>query len=350
MSLILTTLMSICFVAGKSGGHLIPCTTKAEQLLEQNQTVCLFSSGSELDEQILSKHPKIKHLCPITLDDVPEKWWNYPKFLCKIGYYFFSCLYHLYQIKPVKVISFGGLVSVPVCSAAQCLKIPVELHELNVEPGKAINFIARFNPEVHVYFSETARYFPKHRVVFAEYPIRFTEQDKILDRKQLYEKFTLDPNKKTILVLGGSQGSISLNKLIKEFVIQNPEIKNSLQIIHQTGIQDPENYATFYKKYGIDSFVCSFYSELEDFYNLADLLISRAGSGTIFEARFFKVPTIIIPHETTYTRHQILNAESMMHTYPEQFFMIREQNCSAQVLSQAIKKGLSIEKGPQKTL
>lgn len=342
MSLILKTVMTICFVAGKSGGHLIPCTTKAQQLLQENKEVCLFSSGSKLDKQILDKHHRIKQLCPTRLQDVPQKIWEYPLFLCKMGYYFCSCLYHLHQMQPQKIISFGGLVSVPVCLAGKILGIPVELHELNVEPGRAINFTAKFNKEVHIYFPESADYFPKHKTILDQYPIRFTDQDKVFNKTKLAAQFKLNPNKKTILILGGSQGSISLNQLIKEYIKGNPELKDEIQIIHQTGAQDPEDYGNFYKNHGFSAFVCTFYSNLEDFYNLANIIICRAGSGTIFETRFFKKPAIVIPHETNYTTHQILNAESMMRSYPGQFFMTREKNCSIQLLSEKIQTMLQI--------
>ena len=335
--LILKTVATICFVAGKSGGHLIPCTTKAQQLLQKNYKVCLFSAGSELDKQILNKHPKIKQLCPTELENIPQEWWKLPWFLCKVGYYFCTSCYFLYKIKPEKIVSFGGLVSVPVCLAGKLLGIPLELHELNVEPGRAINFSARFTNNIHIYFPESAQYFPKHNTILDQYPIRFTEKDTEFDRETLAKQFNLDPQKQTILILGGSQGSVSLNQIIKSYVLENPEIVDQIQIIHQTGAQDSEDYADFYKKQGITAHVCSFYSALENFYNLSDLIICRAGSGTIFETRFFKKPAIVIPHETTSTKHQILNAESMMRSYPGQFFMVREKDCSTKLLTEKIK-------------
>ena len=336
-SLILKTIGIICFVAGKSGGHLIPCTTKAQQLLQENYSVCLFSSGSELDKQILDKHPKITHLCPAELENIPPEWWRKPWFFCTFCYYFCRSCYELYKMKPQKIVSFGGLVSVPVCLAGKVLGIPLELHELNVEPGRAINFTAQFTNSVHIYFPESAAHFPKHTTILDQYPVRFTEQDKQFNKKELSKKFNLDPQKKTLLILGGSQGSITLNQLIKSFIEEHPELTDKIQIIHQTGAQDSENYTDFYHNQGVTAFVCPFYSHLEDFYNLSDIIICRAGAGTIFETRFFQKPAIVIPHETTSTTHQISNAESMMRSYPDQFFMTREQDCSVAMLTEKIK-------------
>lgn len=336
MSVILKTIATICFVAGKSGGHLIPCTTQAQQLLEENYKVCLFSAGSELDKKILNKHPEIEQICPVKLGNIPDQWWKLPWFCCKVGYYFCKTCYELYKRKPEKIISYGGLVSVPVCLAAKVTGIPIELHELNVEPGRAINFTAKLTNIVHIYFPESKHYFPKHKTVLETYPVRFTEQDKELDKTKLVEKFNLAPDKKTILILGGSQGSVSLNQLIKNYILDHPEVAETLQIIHQTGAQDSEDYAAFYKKNSVLAHVCTFYSHLEEFYNLANLVICRAGSGTIFETRFFEIPAIVIPHETNSTTHQILNAESMMRSYPDQFFMVREKNCTIELLAEKI--------------
>ena len=341
MSLVLKTIATICFVAGKSGGHLIPCITKAQQLLQENKQIALFSAGSELDYHILDKHPQIKHLCPFELENPPQQWWKMPWFLCKVGYYFCASCYQLYNMKPEKVVSYGGLVSVPVCFAAKLLCIPIELHELNVEPGRAIDLTAKLNKKVHIYFPETEKYLPDYETVLTQYPIRFTEADKQLRKADLYGKFNLDPNKKTILVLGGSQGSVSLNQIIKQFFVQNPFLRDEIQIIHQTGAQDPEDYEKTYAKLGVNSSVWTFYSHLEEFYTVSDLVICRAGSGTIFETRFFEKPAIVIPHETTSTTHQILNAESMMRSYPDQFFMTREKDCSIELLTNKIKTMLN---------
>jgi UDP-N-acetylglucosamine--N-acetylmuramyl-(pentapeptide) pyrophosphoryl-undecaprenol N-acetylglucosamine transferase len=341
-SLIIKTVGIICFVAGRSGGHLIPCTTKAQQLLKEKYTVCLFSSGSELDKQIVEKHPDIHHICPVELENIPQKWWQFPGFLCRCCQYFCTTCLELYRMKPEKIVSFGGLVSVPVCLAGKLLGIPIELHELNVEPGRAINCTAQLTENVHIYFPETAASFPKHKIILDQYPIRFTEQNKQFDKEKLLQKFNLSPRKKTLLILGGSQGSISLNQLIKSSIESNPQVAREINIIHQTGAQDSENYTEFYRAQGISAFVCPFYSQLEDFYNLADLILCRAGAGTVFETRFFEKRAILIPHETTSTVHQISNAESMIRSYPDQFFMVREQNCTAKILAEKIQEMIQL--------
>ena len=98
--------MTICFVAGKSGGHLVPCITQAKELQKQHlQTqIYLFSSGSKLDHEIIDKEKKIQHIIPTHLENPPySQPWKLPWFACKTFWYFTKSLYHLYQINsPLK--------------------------------------------------------------------------------------------------------------------------------------------------------------------------------------------------------------------------------------------------------
>ncbi len=139
--------MTICFVAGKSGGHLVPCITQAKEFQNQhtNAKVYLFSSGSKLDHAIVDQQKDIDHIVPTNLDNPPYRQpWLLPWFCCKTLWYFTKSLYYLHTIKPQKVISFGGFVSVPTILAAKILGIPFEIYELNVEPGKATTFLSKF--------------------------------------------------------------------------------------------------------------------------------------------------------------------------------------------------------------
>src|SRR3989338_3408420 len=109
MSTITSALLILCFVAGKSGGHLLPCITQAEKVLQAHPSsqVYLFSSGTPLDTKIMEKHPKIEHYVPATLDGIPyKKPWLFPLFIYNFISYFTHSVYKLYNIKPAKIISF----------------------------------------------------------------------------------------------------------------------------------------------------------------------------------------------------------------------------------------------------
>ena len=230
--------MTICFVAGKSGGHLVPCITKAKEIQQQNNTaqIYLFSSGSKLDHAIIDKQKDIHHIVPTNLDNPPySQPWLLPWFLAKTVWYFSKSLYYLHTIKPQKVISFGGFVSIPMILAAKILKIPFEIYELNVEPGKATNFLSKFTDTIYVCFRSTTQYFPHKKCIYFEYPVRFTKEDLVADKTELLEKYNLKKDRTTFLILGGSQGSILLNEVFKNMIQDNPDIVSKIQVIHQTG-------------------------------------------------------------------------------------------------------------------
>lgn len=341
--LLLNTVMTICFVAGKSGGHLLPCITQAKQIHQQNPQSLLyvFTSGSQLDATILSKYPFVQQCIPTTLDNPPYgKPWLLPWFGLKTSWYFVKSLQKLWQIKPCKVISFGGFIAIPTCLAAKALGIPFELYELNVEPGKSTQFLSKFTDTVYICFDSTKHYFPTKKCIHFDYPIRFNAQDLIFDKDQLLKLYNFSENRRTLLILGGSQGSILLNQTIKELIQNYPELGTKIQIIHQTGASDPFDYASFYGMHHIPAHVFAFHDRLQDFYNLADLIISRAGAGSLFEIKFFGKSCIIIPHETANTNHQIKNVIELQHEFPNQFSIIKQSEFTANKLLENLHKVL----------
>ncbi len=344
MSAITTTALILCFVAGKSGGHLLPCITKAEKILHSDATsqVYLFSSGGELDEKIMQKHPAIEHYVPAIIDSIPYKQpWLFPLFIFNFGAYFFNSLYKLWNIKPAKIISFGGLNSIPVCLAGKILGIPFELYELNVQPGKAVKFLSYFTDTVYICFSQTAQYFKHKKCVLTTYPVRFTDADRTYNKEKLLDEWNLASNRKTILILGGSQGSLFVNQAIKNCLELDPKLADQIQIIHQIGINDQDDYKNFYEQHHIPAVVFAYNEQLQNFYNLADLIICRAGAGTLFEVEFFKKPCIIIPLQTDLNDHQLENAQAMADMHSDKFSVVLQQDCASH-LSESIKIKLFI--------
>ena len=344
MSTITSALLVLCFVAGKSGGHLLPCITQAEKVLKSDTTsqVYLFSSGTPLDTKIMEKHPKIEHYIPATLDSIPYKQpWLFPFFIYNFISYFTHSIYKLYCIKPAKIISFGGLNSIPVCLAGKILGIPFELHELNVEPGQAVKFLSYFTDTVYICFTQTADYFKSKKCIVAPYPIRFTDADKFYDKQKLLQEWNLSADRKTIVILGGSQGSVFVNQAIKSCLEHNEHLANNIQIIHQIGIHDQDNYKEFYQSHNIPAVVFAYNEQLQNFYNLADVIICRAGAGTLFEVDFFKKPCVIIPLQTDLNDHQLKNAYAMERMHPENFSVVL-QGDDLNILTQAIITKLNL--------
>ena len=123
----------------------------------------------------------------------------------------------------------GGYISLSVCLAARILHIPIDLFELNAVPGKAVTWLAPLARKIYVCFDQTKSFFKKEKVELTEYPIRFGSEDRI-PKASAQVQLGLDPWKVTLLVLGGSQGSRSINELIKKLFIDHPEFSFSVQV------------------------------------------------------------------------------------------------------------------------
>ncbi len=147
-----------------------------------------------------------------------------------------------------------------------------------------------------------------------------------VDKQTAQEHLEITAGKKTIVVLGGSQGSLFLNECMKHFVTNNAENFHNIHIIHQTGSSDSTDWNDFYTSHNVSAHVFSYHPHLAQIYAAADVIICRAGAGTLFEIKFFNKPCIIIPLMTHTTDHQVDNARAMSREYPELFYTLGQSS------------------------
>lgn len=314
----------IWFVAGISGGHIIPCLTMAQQLKKDfpKCKILFFSTNTPTDHAILEKNELIDTHVTLPLRRVPWSIAQYPRFIAHTVVSFLYSFYHLMRQRPDKIVSTGGLISIPVCFAAWILRIPIELYELNAIPGKALIKLAPLATRIFYCFDGTKNYLAQPFAERIAYPLRHTKQDKAYLQTDACKELGLNPLKKTICILGGSQGSLFLNNFIKEWATTNTA--EDIQIIHQTGPDSNTNWHAFYQDLGVSAYVFSFKRDIARCYQAADLIICRAGAGTIFEVAFFEKPCILIPLETSSTSHQIDNAYEISKEFPRQFAVLEQ--------------------------
>jgi UDP-N-acetylglucosamine--N-acetylmuramyl-(pentapeptide) pyrophosphoryl-undecaprenol N-acetylglucosamine transferase len=320
---------TICFVAGRSGGHLVPCLTQAAQIRQSSaeQTkIMLFSTDAALDKKIVSDYPWVDRYIPLRLDNIPyRKFWLWPLFILQLLNSLCTSFIELRKAQPSKVVSMGGFTTLPVCLAARILGIPIELYELNVVPGKAVTLLAPRAHVINIVFPETAFYF-KQPTTLVPYPIRFPESARHVSAADARTKIGLAADKKTVLILGGSQGSVFINSVMKKWIEQLPATQlNDLQVIHQTGHHDTTNWKALYAQHAIPALIFDFNTTIELCYRAADLIVCRAGAGTLFEVLFFGKQCITIPLETNTTLHQKDNACAMSTQHPELFTMLEQK-------------------------
>ena len=212
------------------------------------------------------------------------------------------------KLRPKLVIGFGSLSSVPGVLFAAMFRIPILIHEQNAVSGRANQFLARWANRIAISFPETQGKFNPEKIVWAGYPLRpaFWEVVRKPDREEARQKPF------TVLVLGGSQGAKHLNvAFLKALETLRAEERKNLAVIHNVGGDNLNEIRTTYQSLGIAAEVDAFSYEIAHQYRRADLVISRAGAGTIFELAAMGRAAILIPYPHAYA-HQKVNAERLM--------------------------------------
>lgn len=315
----------IAYVAGKSGGHIIPCITLMKQHYDDYHPL-FFTTDNLLDHSIIQKQaPHADHIALPLGFSYNNIWFAFPGLIWHVLVSFFTCITVFYKQKPERVITTGGLIAIPACFAAYCLRIPIDVYELNAIPGKASKLISIFATHMYVCFEQTRSYFNPSYTTVVPYPVRY--EYIAYDHNTTRSYYNLKTDIPTILILGGSQGSISLNKLVQQTLKHR---SCPIQVIHQTGSTDTIDWKTWYAKNNIHAHVFAYESNLAPLLATADVIICRAGAGTLFEVVFFKKPCITIPLEGLGDNHQLKNAYAMQQQY-NQCVVLRQSECEQNI-------------------
>ena len=298
--------MKFVIACGGTGGHLFPGLAVAEVLREQGHEVLLFVSEKEVDARALRAHPDLpsKKLPSIGLPSFfsPAMF----TFLCRLWESLRKCGRAYDVDRPHAVLGMGGFTSIAPLMAARRRGIPAFLHESNAIPGKANRLAARFCRAVLLGFEDCAKYFPKRPTRITGTPIRRELAANVPTREEARRALGLDPQRTTLLVMGGSQGAAGINRLMEDTSRSLEGVE--LQVVHLSGAQDGERMRSAYGAAGIPAAVLPFCDRMQDVYAAADLVVSRSGAASLTELSYFGLPSILIPFPHAAEDHQMLNA------------------------------------------
>ena len=309
--------MKIVFTGGGTGGHIFPLIAIIRELRKiSNEKFEFFYIGprDEFAQTFLS------------YEDVKIKWIICGKFrrylnlqsllqnlidFFKIPIGILQAFFYVFTINPDLIFSKGGYGSIPAVISGWILRVPIFLHESDIIPGLANRILAKFALEIFVSFPKTL-YIPQDKMVVVGNPIRL----ELLrgNKKEAMEYFKITREKPVILILGGSQGAQRINDKI--LTILNDLLEN-FELIHQTGVKnfkEVELEAEAIIKKELKKYYHPFpflkEEELKKAYSICDLIVARAGSGTIFEIAALGKPSILIPLPESAQDHQLENAYS----------------------------------------
>lgn len=209
--------------------------------------------------------------------------------------------------KPDVVIGTGGFASGPLLQMANLMHIPTVIQEQNSFPGITNKLLSKKANTICVAYENLERFFPKEKMILTGNPVR---QDLIAidsKRDEAIAYFNLDPNKKTLLVLGGSLGARRINQLIEK-ELDKIAVQN-VQVIWQCG----KLYFEDYKKYNTANVqVLAFVERMDLAYAAADIIVSRAGASSVSELCIVGKPVIFIPSPNVAEDHQTKNAKAIV--------------------------------------
>lgn len=233
----------------------------------------------------------------------------------------------LRRIKPDVIFSKGGFVSSPVVWAAKMKKIPVIIHESDMTPGLANRLSMPFARKICYTFPETSKHIPEDKGVFTGLPVRTSllKGDVALGRRLC----GFMDSKPVVVVIGGSQGSVYVNTVVREALKALTPGFNVCHICGKGNLDETLKDALGYKQFEYVS------EELCNIFAMADVVISRAGATTIFELLALRKPNLLIPLSANASRgDQILNSRS----FEKQGFskVIKEENLTASSLCENI--------------
>jgi len=299
--------LNVIFAGGGTGGHLIAGLSIAQEISSRfpGANIIFFGTSKKGESGYIGKSGyEFKQIkaCKFT------SFIRLPAFIIVSLIGVIYSLINIIRIKPDIIIGLGGYGSALPVVAAYIAGVPIVLIEQNVIPGRANLIMARWVDAILCHWESTKRRFKKvHSVSVTGIPIR---KDVIIANEPETGKnpFGLTSQGKTLLVMGGSQGSQAINKVILQSIPELKALIPDLQIIHLTGKVGYKEAKVVYDNLGISSFVSEFSNDIGIAYKLSDLVICRAGANTIAEISAVGIPAILIPYPYATDNHQYWNA------------------------------------------
>ena len=313
---------TIAIACGGTGGHLFPGLAVAEQLVKRGCAVTVLVSPKEVDQQAVKM---ARDVDIVTLPAVGLQNRNYFSFARSFVKSWLAARKAFSARKPIAALAMGGFTSAPPIFAAKKFGARIFLHESNTIPGKANRWLSRFVDECFVGFPQAASRLHSSKVVTTGTPVRpqFKPRDPAVCRAAL----GLDPNRPTILVMGGSQGASGINSLVTGALeslsagrarrsARAGEVSpaNDLQFFHLSGPSDVEKVRRAYAEKNLRAVVHGFFGEMDTALGAATVAVSRSGASSLAEIAAMRVPSILVPFPAATDNHQFFNAQAFQET------------------------------------
>ena len=300
--------MKALLVAEGSGGHLIPAFEVARRLVGAGARVKVWYAQRDQTASLVRALTEAQTEAVVDVDPIPiDSTAHSLGRLWQCGQLWSRAQHCFDTFAPDVVVGFGGWISTPIMLAAKQRRIGCLLHEQNVVLGRANRWLAPWVDRIAVSFPETQAGLNGASSVMTGMPVRKTIGHVL--RSHAAQQFGFRTDGPTLLVLGGSQGSRVINRLMERVAAQlSAKERQTWQFLHITGSADEARIRGAYAACQLTSWVAPFLAQMDAAYALADVVIARAGASTIAELARCGTPAILIPYPYA-GGHQRANAQ-----------------------------------------
>ena len=328
--------LRVIISGGGTGGHIFPAVSIANAIRAKHPDAEILFVGA-LGRMEMQRVPaagyEIKGL-PICGFDRKNPLKNI-KVLYKIWKSQRMAKQIIKDFRPMVAVGVGGYASGPTLNKAAAMGIPCLIQEQNSYAGVTNKLLAKKAAKICVAYDGMDRFFPAEKIIKTGNPVRQALMESTMSREEAIQSFGLDPQKKTILLVGGSLGARTVNESVLQHL--NLVKQTDVQFIWQTGKYYNASIMEQLKTMGQPQnlVVTDFISDMGAAYKAADLVISRAGASSISEFCLIGKPVILVPSPNVAEDHQTKNALALVNV--DAALYVKDAEAPAQLLELAIK-------------
>ena len=339
--------LRIIISGGGTGGHIFPAISIANALKALRPDADILFVGAE-GRMEMQRVPDAGYRIiglPVAGFDRRHLWKNI-SVIAKLLRSQWQARRIVREFRPQAAVGVGGYASGPMLKACALAGIPTLIQEQNSYAGVTNKLLAKQAAKICVAYDGMERFFPAGKIILTGNPVRQNLLDNPVTREQAAAHFGLDPQKKTILVLGGSLGARTLNRTM-EAALRDIKGHPEVQFIWQTGriyIDEVKAAITTFtgdtmRNVRVASlpnlYVSDFIREMPMAYGLADLVVSRAGAGSISEFCLLGKPVILVPSPNVAEDHQTKNALALVQK--DAALYVKDADAPAQLVALTLK-------------
>ena len=304
----------IILSGGGTGGHIYPAVSVAEALKKRfGEEVEILFVGAE-GKMEMSLIPNLGYnIKGLTIVGLQRRL-TLKNFA--LPYYVLRSLNQARRIikefKPDVVAGFGGYASAPIVFVAQMMGVPTIIQEQNSYAGLVNKIVGGRAKSICVAYEGMERFFDKEKIVYTGNPLRSAFGSKTIDRNEAYAHYGLKEGMPTILVVGGSLGTRTLNNMMKSWILTLGG-EAPVQVVWQTGRFYEKEMREFLANYPTKNItLVPFINRMDYAYEIADVVISRSGACTVSELCLAAKPTLFVPSPNVAEDHQTKNARALV--------------------------------------